>query len=125
MSRVVAGIGLRPGCEAAVILHAVADACAALGRRPDALAAPAFRRTEPGPIEAARHLGVTLLWIEHAALHAASAACITRSEASLRATGIASVSEACAIAAVGLGARLLAARVAVGAATCALAEAPA
>ncbi|HKM65228.1 MAG TPA: cobalamin biosynthesis protein [Acidisphaera sp.] len=125
MGRVIAGIGLRGGCDADAILRALDHACAMAGRRPHALAAPAFKAAEPGPAEAARRLGLALVWVETAAMQQANASCATQSAASLRATGVASVSEACALAAAGPGARLLAPRVAQDGATCALAEATA
>ena len=125
MKRVVAGIGMRRGCDAQVILRAIDGACALTGGRPDVLAAPDFSHKESGPADAARKLGIALVWVEDAALHVASRSCVTNSGASLRTHGVASVSEACALAAAGPGARLLAPRVAVGAATCALAEAAA
>jgi cobalt-precorrin 5A hydrolase len=120
---VVAGIGCRRGCDVAAILDAIARACAAAGRRADALATPDFKAGEPGLVEAARRLGLTLRAVPRAALEAAQPGCVTRGEAALRATGLGSISEACALAAAGPGARLLAPRVAAGGATCALATA--
>jgi cobalt-precorrin 5A hydrolase len=65
--------------------------------------------------------------VAQADLVSAGARTLTRSERVLAMTGVPSVSEAAALAAAGPGARLLAPRVAVGPATCALAitgEAP-
>ena len=123
MGRVIAGIGLRRGCGADAILRAVDRASELAGRLPEALATPAFKAAEPGPAEAARRRGLELIRVDLPALEHAQAACVTHSDAALRATGVASVSEACALAAAGAGARLLVPRVTDGGATCALAEA--
>ncbi len=121
--RVIAGIGLRRGCPAEDIVTLVRRACAEAGRPVAALAAPAFKGGEAGLGAAAAQLGVALLLVDDEALAAAQAACVTRSEAALRAVGAASVAEGSALAAAGVGARLLLRRIAGARATCALAEA--
>lgn len=118
----IAGIGCRRGCSAEDILHALHVACADAGRRAAALAAPAFKADEPGLREASRLLGLPLILVDAAPLSAAQARCVTRSPRAERATGVASVAEGSALAAVGAGGRLLLPRVIGGAATCALAE---
>ena len=65
--------------------------------------------------------GVKLVFVPQADLEAAASRILTHSERVLAATGVPSLSEAAALAAAGPGARLLAPRVAVGPATCALA----
>ncbi len=121
--RVIAGIGCRANCPAGEIVVLVQEACARAGSRPAALAAPAFKRGEPGLREAAHLLAVPLLLVEPAALAAAQPRCPTRSEAAARATGVASVAEGSALAAAGAGGRLLLPRIAGARATCALAAA--
>ena len=144
----VAGIGFRKGVSASEVVAAVEAALGALGfatpalehtcgyasknpLRPGsastplplhALATAAFKAGEPGITAAADALGLPLLTIAGHELRSASARCITRSAASLAATGIASVSEASALAAAGEGARLLGPRVTTGNVTCAIAQ---
>ncbi len=114
---IVAGIGCRRDCPAAHIVAAVREAERRAGCAANALAAPAFKRAEAGLAEAARLLGVPLLWVSDADLARAQPDCVTRSATALRATGFASVAEAAALA----GSRtLLLPRIVHGAATCAL-----
>ncbi|HWX49607.1 MAG TPA: cobalamin biosynthesis protein [Roseomonas sp.] len=117
-----AGLGLRPSTSAEAIITLVRRAEALSGLRVGRLAAPAFRRGLPALTEAATILGVELLFLDHAALRAVQDRCPTRSEAALRATGIASVAEGCALAA---GGTLVLPRIAAEGVTCALsAETP-
>jgi cobalt-precorrin 5A hydrolase len=88
---------------------------------PDQLAAPDFKRGEPGLHEAAAALGLPLHFVADAALAAAQPQCLTRSAAALRATGHASIAEAAALA---QGGTLLGPRIASANATCALARLP-
>lgn len=122
---IVAGIGCRKGCAAdeivALVRRAVAEAGAAHCRL-TALAAPAFKRAEPGLCEAATILALPLLHVGDDRLKAVQAECPTRSAPALAATGHGSVAEAAALAAAGPGARLVLARISSAAATCALAE---
>lgn len=126
---VVAGLGCRRGCAAGEIVALVGTAIdrardhAGIGRcRVTALAAPAFKKDTPALLDAATDLGLPLLWIEEAAMHAAEPRCETRSDKAREATGFASVAEAAALAAAGPGSRLMLPRINSGAATCALAE---
>ena len=118
--RVIAGIGFRRGCAAEEILRVLER----VGVDVAAIAVPAFKADEPGVIEAGRRLGVPVIRVDDAALAQAQAHCPTRSPAAARATGFASVAEGSALAASGPRGRLVLARIAVGGATCALAEAP-
>lgn len=114
---IVAGVGFRSACTAAELAALVRTM---LGeRRATVLAAPARKRGAPA-LEAAAQLGLALRLVDDAALAAVQHLCPTRSEAARRATGHASVAEACALAG---GGSLLAPRVASALATCALAEA--
>ena len=113
---ITAGIGCRKGCSGAEIVALVRSA-----GRPDALAAPGFKRGETGLHEAAATLGLPLHFVTDAALATAQSHCLTRSAAALRATGHASIAEAAALA---QGGTLLGPRIASANATCALAHTP-
>ena len=116
---IVAGLGCRPGVEEAAILALLQKS--AMGLHPIThLAAPAFRREVAALHRAAVALGLPLLFVERAALERVQPLCPTRSEASLAATGLASVAEACALAAAGDGARLLRPRISGVGVTCAV-----
>lgn len=116
---IVAGLGFRTGCPAEDIVHAVGLAQDRAGCVAASLAAPLWKRHEPGLHEAASRLGLPVTLIDRPALAAVQPRCPTRSAVAERATGIASVAEGAALAA--SGGRLLLARVAAGGATCALA----
>jgi cobalamin biosynthesis protein CbiG len=117
----VAGIGCRPDAAAAPILALLARAEALSGHRIAALAAPEFRQDAAGLRQAAAALALPLRFIPRAALEAAQPRCPTRSEAALRATGLASVAEACALATGGV---LILPRIDGAGVTCALALEP-
>ena len=74
----------------------------ALAAPVEALAAPAFKRDEPGLHKAAALLDVALFFEDKATLAAAQPHCVTRSAAADRETGFASVAEAAAIGAGGV-----------------------
>jgi cobalamin biosynthesis protein CbiG len=113
---ITAGIGCRKGCSAAEIVALIQSA-----GQPDCLAAPDFKRGEPGLLQAAASLGLTLHFVSGADIAAAQPHCLTRSAAVERATGHASIAEAAALA---HGGTLLGPRLASANATCALAHAP-
>ena len=119
---IVAGIGCRTGCGPEAIVELVDRAGRLAGVRPSSLAAPTFKAAEPGLREAARRLDLRLMLVEADALRSVQDHTVTRSAAALRATGLASVAEAAAIAAAGPGARLILARIAGAGVTCALAR---
>lgn len=118
---IVAGIGCRAGCSGTDIVAAVRACLAMAARGADALAVPWFRADLPAVAEAADVLVLPLVSVTRRALLDAQARCRTRSEAALRATGIASVAEGAALAAAGPDAVLLQPRIVRGGATCALA----
>ncbi len=122
----VAGLGCRRGAPAEDVLAAITYALSVAGREATGLArlaTSAAKAGEPGLRHAAAVLGLELLSLPEAALHAAAPHCLTRSARALEATGLPSLAEAAALAGAGEGARLLGPRVAAGrAATCALAE---
>jgi cobalt-precorrin 5A hydrolase len=125
----IAGIGCRKGVGADEVLAAIDAALQAHAlSRPslDALATLASKDREAGLAEASQTLGLSLLILPQAMAAAASGA-LTRSAASLAATGTPSASETAALAAAGPNARLLGPRIVQGRVTCAIAvseEAP-
>ena len=118
---IAAGLGCRHGVPAEAVVDLLQEAIVRAGRRPTLLAIPDFKRDEPGLIDAARRLGLTLLRIPHAALHAEQPRCVTFSERAGDAVGVRSVAEACALAATGPHGRLILTRIAHGGVTCAFA----
>ncbi len=122
MMRVVAGLGFRKDTPADALLAVIRDASARAGRRVDALAVPDFKADDAGVQNAARALALPLIRVARDALKGEQGRCLTRSEAARRATGFACVAEAAALAAAGVGGRLLLPRIATDRATCALAE---
>jgi cobalt-precorrin 5A hydrolase len=122
---IVAGLGCRKGASADQITAAIASALAGADRKPmvlDIIAVPVAKGDEPGIAAAACALGVPLVLVPQSDLEAASPRTRTRSERAIAVMGVPSVAEAAALAAAGPSARLLAARIAVGPVTCALAE---
>ena len=120
---IVAGIGFRQGTSGAEIVAAIDAALAehGIGRSQlTRLATSREKSGEAGIVEAGRLLGLTVVGVEYAELKAQET--LTNSERSLAATGIASLSEAAALAAAGDGATLLGPRMALGPVTCALTE---
>jgi cobalt-precorrin 5A hydrolase len=122
---IVAGVGCRKGAQAADIAAAIAAALARAGLRETAvhlIATSAHKQDEPGIAAAASAMGVPLVLVRQDDLEAAADRTATRSARVTAVAGVPSVAEAAALAAGGPGARLVAARVVVGQATCALAE---
>jgi cobalt-precorrin 5A hydrolase len=121
---IVAGVGCRAGASAREIGAAIAAALDSAGLDAGALgmiATSSAKGAEPGIVAAASERGVKFIVVPQAALEAAGARAVTRSERVFKLTGVPSVSEAAALAAGGPAARLLSPRVAVGPVTCALA----
>jgi cobalt-precorrin 5A hydrolase len=122
---IVAGIGCRRGAAAADIEAAIRAALARTGiEAPDlkAIATGSAKATEPGIAATALSLGLKIMPIGDAALKAAGARVATRSDRVLALIGVPSLAEAAALAAAGPSSRLIASRLVVGAATCALAR---
>jgi cobalt-precorrin 5A hydrolase len=122
---IIGGIGCRKGVSAAAISAAIENACAQAGLAAThigALATAAIKENEPGIAEAAAALGVPLILVSEPDLRAAGTRVTTHSARVMELTGVPSVAEAAALAAGGPAASLLAARIAVGPVTCALAE---
>jgi cobalt-precorrin 5A hydrolase len=124
-SVIVAGIGCRKGAWPAEIEAVIAAALERAGFAQDklgAIATPADKGVEAGIAAVALLYGLPLLFVPTPDLEAAAARCETHSQRSLTVKGVPSVAEAAALAAGGPDAKLLLPRVAVGPATCALAE---
>jgi cobalt-precorrin 5A hydrolase len=122
---IVAGVGCRKGTAAAQIEAAIAAALVRAGlgiAAVGAVATSAAKADEPGIAAAACSIGVPLILVAQDDLAAAGARTATRSERVLALAGVPSVAEAAALAAGGPAARLIAPRIAVGPATCALAD---
>jgi cobalt-precorrin 5A hydrolase len=120
----IAGVGCRRGTSAAAIETAIAAALAQAGLASnglDVLATAEFKSHEPGIAAAAAARGVPLIYVARADLaRAGGRATHSRRVAGL--VGVGSVAEAAALAAGGPAARLVVRRIAIGPATCALAE---
>jgi len=122
---IVAGIGCRRGAAAVDIEAAILAALARAGIRAadlNAIATSTAKETEAGIATAASTFGVRIMPIAEAALKAAGARVATRSDRVLALTGVPSLAEAAALAAAGPSSHLIASRLVVGAATCALAS---
>lgn len=122
---IVAGVGCRRGAGAADVEAAIAAALAKAGiaaAELKAIATGSAKAAEPGIAAAAAKLGLGVMPIADAELKAAGARVVTRSDRVLALIGVPSLAEAAALAAAGQASRLIASRLVVGAATCALAR---
>jgi cobalt-precorrin 5A hydrolase len=122
---IVAGVGCRKGAQAVEIETVIATAFARAGlatTRLSLIATSAAKGGEPGIAAAASAIGVPLVLIPQDDLAAAGARTVTTSDRVIALVGVPSLAEATALAAGGPSARLIAPRIAVGPATCALAE---
>jgi cobalt-precorrin 5A hydrolase len=122
---IVAGVGCRKGTAAADIEAAIDAALADVGLGSAAvrlIATSTAKASEPGIAAAAVSMGVPLAFVAEEDLAATGGRTRTRSDRVLALTGVPSVAEAAALAAGGPAARLIAPRIAVGPATCALVD---
>jgi cobalt-precorrin 5A hydrolase len=122
---IVAGIGCRRGAGAPDIEAAIRAALARAGiaaAELEAIATASAKAAEPGIAATAAKLGLCVVLVPDAELKAAGTRVTTRSDRVLAHTGVPSLAEAAALAAAGPAARLIASRLVVGAATCALAS---
>jgi cobalt-precorrin 5A hydrolase len=118
---IVAGLGFRTTCTADELVALIQRVGEAAGAKVAALAAPDFKAGASVLVQAAASLSLEVRFISRDALTAVQSLCPSRSAAALTSVGVASVAEACALAAAGPGGRLLGPRTASAAATCALA----
>lgn len=120
---IVAGVGCKKDVSATPIVALVRAAMERHGHsiaELGLLATGEIKRSEPGIVEAAGLLGVPLLIVDDNRLQAAASRCLTSSKTSQIATGLPSLSEACAIVAAGPGGRLLGPRLTGYGVTCAI-----
>jgi cobalt-precorrin 5A hydrolase len=123
---IVAGLGCRKGTSADDLLSALDAACIeAKITRADvaALATGEIKRTEPGMVELAARLSLTLHIVGDKDLQAAEPRIRTISRLSLAATQSSSLSEAAALATAGETSEIIVPRIVSHGATCALAAA--
>jgi len=120
------GVGCRRGVGGAAIAALVARARSLVAVESEAavLFSHERKRGEPGLIAAASELGFSLQFLPLELLRQVEDRVVTRSAVSAAALGVASVSEAAALAGAGPGGRLVLPRIAGGGATCAIAEGP-
>jgi cobalt-precorrin 5A hydrolase len=122
---IVAGIGCRRGAAAQEIEAAIQAALAHAGIAATdlkAIATGSAKAAEPGIAATAAKLGLSVMPVPDAELKVAGTRVATRSDRVLALTGVPSLAEAAALAAAGPSSRLIASRLVVGAATCALAS---
>jgi cobalt-precorrin 5A hydrolase len=122
---IVAGIGCRRGAEARDVEAAIRATLAHAGIEAadlKAIATGSTKAAEPGIAATAAKLGLNVMPIAEAELKAAGARVMTRSDRVLALTGVPSLAEAAALAAAGPSSHLIASRLVVGGATCALAR---
>jgi len=118
---IVAGLGFRTTCTADELVALVERVGEAAGAKIAALAVPDFKVGASALARAASSLALEVRPVSRDALIAVQPLCPSQSAAAVKSIGVASVAEACALAAAGPGAHLLAPRMSSGAATCALA----
>jgi cobalt-precorrin 5A hydrolase len=119
---IVAGVGCRKGASADEVRAAIAAALDRAGLDAlDIVATAASKGGEPGISAAARLLGVPLVLVPQRDLEAQASRTATRSERVVALMAVPSVAEAAALAAGGPASRLIAPKISVGPATCALA----
>jgi len=125
---IAAGLGCTSTCAAGDIARALQLSLRAAGRELKdvlTLCAPAFKREQASLEDAARELGLRVLFVSDEQLRAQAAFALSRSQRALERAGVPSVAETAALAGVsalgGTSARLLGPRSIYGGATCALA----
>lgn len=121
---IVAGIGCRKGVSSEQVLAAVESALEPYGLSPDLLSGLATAKQKAGEkaiIEAGHALRLPVFLVDGPALQMVSLRSMTKSPASIAATGSPSVSETAALAATGQRSRLLGPRTIHGPVTCAIA----
>jgi cobalt-precorrin 5A hydrolase len=121
---IIAGIGCRKGAGEHDIGAAIAQALARAGlssRAPDLIAVPVNKSEEHGIVATAARLKTPLAIVADSDLRAAGRRAQSYSLRVMALFGVPSVAEAAALAAGGPQSRLIAPKLAVGSATCALA----
>ncbi len=121
---IVAGIGCKTGAVQAEIAAAIAEAqkVYALSKPPEVIATHDDKANEKGIRDAARSLGVPIVYLTPGQLWNVAQDALTTSDRVMKLKSLPSVAETAALAAGGKGARLLGPRVIVGPVTCAIAR---
>jgi cobalt-precorrin 5A hydrolase len=118
------GIGCRRGAPASAIEAVIRQSLAQIGSAtPAALFTIEDKAVEPGLIDAANRLGLSLTFLGRDALRAQAPGVRTRSRRADAEFGVPSVAEASALAGAGPNAALIVPRVAANGVTCAIATA--
>lgn len=117
----VAGLGLRSGASSADIVGLLRRAEKESGRSIQLVVVPEFKQQLAALREALSILRLPMITASRARLERLQARCPTQSVAALAATGLASVAEACALAALREGGKLVLPRIATAQTTCAIA----
>lgn len=120
---VAIGLGCKRGCpaEAIVTLIARARAAAACESVQARLFTHAAKQNERGLAQAARALGLPLIYLDAEVLRQASLRSVTRSEKVTELFGLPSIAETAALAGAGPSSILLVSRMSEGGASCAIA----
>jgi cobalt-precorrin 5A hydrolase len=121
---IVAGIGCRRGTPPEEIENVIAQALTAsgfVGHRLDLIATEAGKSVEPGLVDAARRMAVSLVACSTDDMRAVADRVLTVSTRVAALKGVPSVAETAALVAAGRDARLLGPRIATSSATCAIA----
>lgn len=118
---IVAGVGFRADAASGDIADIVQRAQAQSGFDAHWLAVPDFKLPHVGLLEAAAALDLSIITIRRSQLEAVQGRCLTQSLKAAAATGLASIAEACALAALDEQAQLILPRLKNTHATCALA----
>ncbi len=117
------GVGCRLGCSADLIEAVVRQALERAPKtEPLGLFTVGDKAGEPGLIEAARHLGLDLVFLTRDALRDQATFVATASIRTARLFGVPAVAEAAALAGAGAGSVLVVPRIANAGATCAIAR---
>ena len=119
---IVAGVGFRANAASRDIADIVRRAQAQSELEVRWLAVPDFKLPHAGLLEAAATLDLRVIAIERSRLETVQGRCLTQSLQAAAATGLASIAEACALAALDEQAKLILPRLANTHATCALAQ---
>jgi len=119
---IIAGVGFRSSASCDDIVSIVRRAQAQRGVAAQWLAVPDFKAESATLLEAAALLGIDLIKVERSCLEAVQSQCLARSHAAASATGLASIAEACALAALAPPSELILGRISNSRATCALAR---
>jgi cobalt-precorrin 5A hydrolase len=118
------GIGCRKDCASADIVALVRQALTNAARKAEeaTLFTIVDKQGEPGLAEAAQNLGVSLVFLDRAALQQVAPRAHTYSPRVMEAFGVPSVAETSALAGAGEASVLLVTRMSQGGASCAIAE---